>query len=621
MLRLRQHQEEAVESLFAKIKAGSKRILLIGDTGFGKTELATYAIQKFLEQGRQVTFFTDRLSILSGASDRFNKYDLSHAIVNGKVKPEDVDPSAPFHLVSVATLQRRSDVMDWMFRDIAIFDEAHESCWNNLIKQNWDRFKLVIGLTASPWRLKKSESMSVLFEDVVLTKLPSELIEMGYRVPYIYYCNSALPLDLLEPASNTFSGYKDKSVSLVVDTPNAIKQSIDVWEKYSNNWETIAFTSSINHSQNLTEGFKQRGHRAAHIDCNTPVEERKRLIGLLETGELTILSSCDTLSTGVDIPSLKCCLDIAPTRSRALDYQRKGRLSRNSDGKEYAIILDLVGNTQRHGTIDTLEWSDYDLNPPKKKKSGEAPIKVCPECDRVNHAAATECVECGYVFPLPDNKIELPVSLKRYGDLSPSNWVAPKDPDIQLYQRLKAHSFSRGSLPGRAVIEFKQDYDRRQKELISNGLTINTKRLPYPKTSDPLWDLGAVFKGKASEKNLSAYANYLKRCAKKKKDRGDNFDELKWIEKEMCKEFGANVALSYLEENKPMGVWQDVLNNLPTVQRTMYANGSYLEKIEGTNAIVRVKLKNIYPLLAKSQPKLNEAFKKVNNQMSVVLVM
>lgn len=65
------------------------------------------------------------------------------------------------------------------------------------------------------------------------------------------------------------------------------------------------------------------------------------------------------------------------------------------------LILDFAGNTARHGPIDTVDGR-------KKEKSdepGEAPIKVCPECQTINHASVRTCISCGHEFPPPKPQI------------------------------------------------------------------------------------------------------------------------------------------------------------------------------------------------------------------------
>lgn len=82
-------------------------------------------------------------------------------------------------------------------------------------------------------------------------------------------------------------------------------------------------------------------------------------------------------------------------------HPRSDHGTRLAEGKEDCLVLDFAGNTARHGPIDTVDGR-------KKEKSedpGTAPIKVCPECNTINHASVRRCIECDYEFPPPAVKV------------------------------------------------------------------------------------------------------------------------------------------------------------------------------------------------------------------------
>ena len=78
-----------------------------------------------------------------------------------------------------------------------------------------------------------------------------------------------------------------------------------------------------------------------------------------------------------------------------------GRGTRLAEGKEDCLVLDFAGNTARHGPIDTVDGRRRE----KPEEPGEAPIKVCPECQTINHASIRHCIECDYEFPPPEVKV------------------------------------------------------------------------------------------------------------------------------------------------------------------------------------------------------------------------
>jgi DNA repair protein RadD len=76
-----------------------------------------------------------------------------------------------------------------------------------------------------------------------------------------------------------------------------------------------------------------------------------------------------------------------------------GRGTRLAKGKENCLVLDFAGNVKRHGPIDLV----------KRKRpgsgDGDAPVKVCPDCDSIVAAAALECPDCGFIFPARKVKV------------------------------------------------------------------------------------------------------------------------------------------------------------------------------------------------------------------------
>jgi DNA repair protein RadD len=58
-------------------------------------------------------------------------------------------------------------------------------------------------------------------------------------------------------------------------------------------------------------------------------------------------------------------------------------------------VLDFAGNIHRHGPITNVE-------PPKKggDGDGEAPVKVCDNCQEIVHISVMVCPACGTPFPV-----------------------------------------------------------------------------------------------------------------------------------------------------------------------------------------------------------------------------
>ena len=71
-----------------------------------------------------------------------------------------------------------------------------------------------------------------------------------------------------------------------------------------------------------------------------------------------VLTSCDLISEGLDVPVVGAVILLRPTKSLGLFMQTVGRGMRIAPGKSDLAILDHVGNIRRHGAPDLdRRWS------------------------------------------------------------------------------------------------------------------------------------------------------------------------------------------------------------------------------------------------------------------------
>lgn len=135
----------------------------------------------------------------------------------------------------------------------------------------------------------------------------------------------------------------------------------------------------------------------------TTVEIAQRTLSAIchaKRGEIRALASMGVLTTGFNAPGVDLIALLRPTQSAGLYVQMVGRGTRLAPGKENCLVLDFAGNVRRHGPIDLVRPKR-----PGDGGGGEAPTKVCPECDSIIALSATECPDCGYVFPAREVKI------------------------------------------------------------------------------------------------------------------------------------------------------------------------------------------------------------------------
>ncbi len=98
---------------------------------------------------------------------------------------------------------------------------------------------------------------------------------------------------------------------------------------------------------------------------------------------------------------------LRPTQSLGMYLKQCGRVLRPSPGKIEAVILDHVGNCERHGLPDEerhWELSDY-LPGNKNKGINGSSVKVCPKCFAAQYSGKPSCSFCGFEFAVNAREI------------------------------------------------------------------------------------------------------------------------------------------------------------------------------------------------------------------------
>ena len=113
-----------------------------------------------------------------------------------------------------------------------------------------------------------------------------------------------------------------------------------------------------------------------------PVEERDTLIYNLGSGAIEVLTSCEILGEGIDIPTIGAAILLRPTKSLALYLQQVGRGLRPAPGKSHLTVIDCAGNALAHGLPD--EPHAWSLNGRPRRSIGQQPHWLCAECQCLN---------------------------------------------------------------------------------------------------------------------------------------------------------------------------------------------------------------------------------------------
>jgi superfamily II DNA or RNA helicase len=200
--------------------------------------------------------------------------------------------------------------------------------------------------------------------------------------------------------------YKRDELPQAVDKPTITGDAIKHYMKLAPGKRAVVFCVSIEHSKHVVAQFQAAGIPSAHVDGETPTEERDEAVEKFRKGKIQVLSNVELFGEGFDLPSLEVAILLRPTASLGLFIQQTGRALRTSAGKETAIILDHAGNVSRHGLPD--EERDWSLEGHQCKTKGEKSlsVRICPSCFGAQKSGRPVCSFCGFVFETKQRKVE-----------------------------------------------------------------------------------------------------------------------------------------------------------------------------------------------------------------------
>ncbi len=401
-MNLRPDQIQFCQAIEVELARSPHTVLAVAPTGSGKTVCVSALTQAWTTTSlyHRVMVVAHRRELLEQISRCLTAWGVEHGLIA---------PDCPNYkdrrvqVASVQTLVRR--LADYAPPDTLVIDEAHhaipKSSWGKLFKA-WPQARR-LGVTATPERLS-GEGLRDTFATMVMGPTTESLIQSGALSRYRLF---APPVNPAEKVVRRMGEYARGDLAKVMDTRTITGDAVAHYRQHALGKRAMVFCVSIDHANSVAAQFEAAGIPALSIDGERPPRERAEILRAFSAGRIHVLTSCDLVSEGFDLPAVEVAILLRPTQSLALHLQQMGRALRPFPGKAAAIILDHAGNTARHGLPDDArEWS-LDGKEARKKKEGEraTAIKVCPTCFAAALASAMRCVECGHEFTA-ERKIE-----------------------------------------------------------------------------------------------------------------------------------------------------------------------------------------------------------------------
>ena len=396
---LRDYQDVAVNDIRWGYADGYVAPILTLPTGSGKTVVFSYIAESAALKGNRVLILVHRRELLRQTSRTLDDFGVRHgSIAAGMTFTDNL-----VQVASVQTLVNRMKIMEWA-PDLIIVDECHhatnKTTWGKVLA-HYPQAK-ILGVTATPQRLDGQglgKCAGGIFDKLIVGPTVAQLTEAGHLSPAIIF---APPHRIDLSGVHTRGGdYIPSEVAEAVDKPTVTGDAVDHYRKLCSGEPALAFCASVAHAEHVAESFCAAGYRAASIDGKMDTATRAQRIEDLGSGRLQVLTACEIVSEGTDIPVVSVAILLRPTQSLGLYLQQVGRVLRPAPGKTRAVILDHVGNVFRHGMHDDeREWSLEGRKKGERKKTEENnDVRQCPQCYSVTPKTEPYCANCGYEFP------------------------------------------------------------------------------------------------------------------------------------------------------------------------------------------------------------------------------
>jgi len=423
----RWYQQKLMDETKRAWDAGAKNVLVVSPPRSGKTWVAVWLSEPFLQTSEHVCIMAHRqeliVQIAMTYAERGHYHnviatsDVMSDIIHRQIKEFGKSYVSRNGLVTVGSVDtinaRAHKFVQWAARvKLWIMDEAHHLLADNKWGKAIELFTSArgVGFTATPGRADRkslARSQGGVFDAMAKGVTARQLIDEGYICDYDIVAPPA-SIDREAIKVGASGEFTQTGLSAAKRDSSITGDCVASYLQYAPGQQAIVFAMDIEHSLELCAAYEAAGVSAFAVSSKTAKVVRKQIMSKFERGVFRVLVNVDLFGEGLNVKGIEVVIMARPTQSYTLYVQQFFRaLTRGSD-KHKGTIIDHAGNVGYFGKFYGLpdSYNGWTLETEErgrrtKRDPNLVPVTTCTRtepfvCAKPYEAIRRACPHCGY---------------------------------------------------------------------------------------------------------------------------------------------------------------------------------------------------------------------------------
>ncbi|KAL8711011.1 MAG: hypothetical protein Q9225_007188 [Loekoesia sp. 1 TL-2023] len=357
-IRLRDYQEECIQSVLSYLARGHSRLGISLATGSGKTVIFTQLIDRvkpWKDGATQTLILVHRRELVEQAARHCsNAYPTKTIEIEmGNLHATGL---ADITVASVRSITSGNRILKFdpaRFK-LVLVDEAHHIAASSYMdtlrhfrlvkpKESTSYAPALVGVSATLSRFDGIR-LSDAIDHIVYHKDYIDMIQENWLSDVVFTTVQSRA-DISCVKKGPSGDFQTGDLSRAVNNDETNEITVRAWlAKAADRKSTIVFCVDLAHVTSLTAAFRAHGVDARFVTGDTPKQIRGDRLDAFKKREFPVLLNCGVFTEGTDIPNIDCVLLARPTKSRNLLVQMIGRGMRLDPGKANCHVIDMVAS-------------------------------------------------------------------------------------------------------------------------------------------------------------------------------------------------------------------------------------------------------------------------------------